>query len=272
MVNTPCVPEASVTWRKFLDRLNKHYGRPTAARGELLVRGHACSAWTLAPTIDRGVDQAFIRRDRDVLARDLTRAFQHETLGLDIPLGSPVGEEEWELLGRHHGLSSRFLDWSRSPCIAAFFAFADPKCGLSHPVAVWVFDRQYFVSKGKLGVPGTPAGDPVELPENYEHFRFNRRAVEQQAVFMRVATSKEAVELSLAGYLWKYVIPGPDRQAALTHLSAMGITWRSLFRDLDGAARSAATRLLVEEADVSETLSAVRSSRPQGPSQITILN
>jgi predicted alpha/beta hydrolase len=61
-------------------------------------------------------------------------------------------------LAQHHGIPTRFLDWTRSAATAAFFAASDvdePSSGKS--IAVWALRPDYLVVHGALAVSGEDA-------------------------------------------------------------------------------------------------------------------
>jgi hypothetical protein len=155
-----------------------------------------------------------------------------------------VGPREWELLARHHGLPSAVLDWTSSPYVAAFFAFADPASRVAESIAVWAFDRAYFESE--ITDEGESKDDPIEIWDDHADLQVNPRAVEQASIFMRVNRIGPPLEESLGTHLAKFVLPAASRAEALRRLATMGITARRLFRDLDHAAATA--RWQVEEA------------------------
>jgi hypothetical protein len=108
------------SWRYFSDYINLELLDYTA----YVYRGQAAAKWTLSPTLDRQlskIGKAHSQRVRDTHLN----AFQFATRGRRGPNPTPItSENEWWALGQHHGLATPLLDWSRSPFVAAFFAFA----------------------------------------------------------------------------------------------------------------------------------------------------
>jgi hypothetical protein len=149
-------------------------------------------------------------------------------------------DKDWWALGRHHGLITPLLDWTKSPYIAAFFAFIsyaeylNPglKFG-SEPVAVWelVVDDK-LLREGEFEVFTSLVDDAY-------------RQKAQQGVFTYLAHD---VHVDLESYLnsrglgrllARYEIPGQEMGRALSDLKLMNIAYASLFPDLDGAADQA---------------------------------
>lgn len=164
--------------------------------------------------------------------------FKRDALGLQIDVGSSLGVDDWELLARHHGLPTPILDWTMSPYVAAFFAFTDSASETSEWVSVWTFDREAF-AHGSLA--------EIEVIDDIDRIQFNPRAIEQRGVFLRIGTTKKTIEQLLSQHLFRYDIPSSERQLALADLDQMLVNARTLFRDLDGAARSAAWRAMQED-------------------------
>jgi len=98
-----------------------------------------------------------------------------------------------------------------------------------------MLDREVFVASS---IPD------VEIIDDVDAVRFNSRAAEQRGLFIRVGTIEESLEDLFGSYLTRYDIPRSERLAALGELDDMLVTARTLFRDLDGAARTAALRVL----------------------------
>lgn len=170
-----------------------------------------------------------------MFADALLREFKREARGLtDLNLDS-LARTQVETLARHHGLPSISLDWTRSPYVAAFFAFDDPVCQRSECVSVWVLDRQVFIAAEAA---------EIEFPE--EDQILSTRAIEQMGVVVRVLGVSGGIATMIPRpFLTRFDIPASERLSALRDMESMRLTSRALFRDLDGAARTV-TRKLIE--------------------------
>jgi hypothetical protein len=222
------------SWREFEARLERYFDLPAERRHQLIFRGQPDARWGLRPTIDRLTwpDDGTSRKEKVAL---LIREFEIQCLGLSVPLSDPASRRQWELLGRHHGLPTSILDWTTSPFVAAFFAFAD-RADDAADVAVYTFDRRYFEERGS-------ALDPIEIWEEPSDYRPNLRAVEQGAVFMKTHRG-DPLDRALKPYLWQYTIPATEGAMVLAKLAEMRITHRHLFRDVDHATRSAVLQVM----------------------------
>lgn len=199
---------------------------------ELWFRGQSNSAWPLLTTLDRW--RTFqSNQERTEYYRRLMATFREEIVGIEASGRVPDGDA-LELLARHHGLPSTLLDWSRSPYVAAYFAFegALQKNG-AVAAAIWACNCQ------KLDI-----GSEVDLIVDRNLLWYNRRALEQGGVFMRVNTISTEITDLLGSAVTKYEISLSDARIAMRYLEAMNITASTLFRDFDGAARSAKNRML----------------------------
>ncbi|MFN0135862.1 MAG: FRG domain-containing protein [Phycisphaerae bacterium] len=205
--------------------------RPTEDIPLLLYRGQADATWRLRTTLQR----RFATSNASVLPdvyQGMLRMFKREFagLGIDTPTFDTESEIEWELFARHHGLPSPILDWTRSPFIAAYFAFAAPPATATE------------VSIYYLAVGHDDKGHGYEILAPERSLQFNPRAIEQRAIPVRVLTLDRALEDLLPGTLFQIDIPISQRLIALRQLDYMGINARTLFRDADRAAETAALR------------------------------
>ncbi len=84
----------------------------------------------------------------------------------------------------------------------------------------------------------------IELIEPDETAPTNRRAVEQKSMFLRLNSEARFVDAIVPREaLQRFDIYINDRKLALTELDSMNITARSMFRSMDGAARTALLRV-----------------------------
>lgn len=161
-------------------------------------------------------------------------AFVPESGGGDVLL--------WSLM-QHHGGASPLLDWSRSPYVAAFFAFAD--------VALNTKTEQR--SKKRLAVWALRCAIADDLAEANPDLDFriystplpnNPRLIAQQGCFTYHASAldleKELSASSPKGRhricLEKITLPWECWVKALAHLNRMNVNYATLFPDLHGAA------------------------------------
>ncbi len=224
-------------------------------------RGQASASWILNNAIERtdfiqfrkGIEFEFLsefqRGVRNYLAKDET----------------PEHLIEWLALMQHHGAPTRLLDLTKSPFIAAYFAFE--QCGTSdgENVAVWALNIQQLKLKA-VEIFSDTFGDALEETHNlineslyekifYENnrklvfpvepFRMNRRYSLQQSIFVSTGTSQhpfmEQLEFlgdDLKKSVVKIEIPVVNRKQAMRELQQMNLHRASLFPDIDGYAMS----------------------------------
>lgn len=224
-------------------------------------RGQADACWVLNNAIERtefirfhkGIEAEFVaefqRGARNYLSRD-------ETPGLLI---------EWLALMQHHGAPTRLLDLTKSPYIAAYFAFELCEEKQDQNVAVWGVNINYLKNKS-LEILSHEFGDALKASKNLinedlfekifyqnnkklvfpvEPFRMNRRYSLQQSVFISTGISEvplmdqlhflgDSIEQSVV----KIEMPATSKKEALRELQQMNLNRASLFPDLDGYALS----------------------------------
>jgi hypothetical protein len=239
-------------WRWFGNFLAKH----ALDKTEYIWRGHACSDWKLEPTLDRTL------RGKPGFEYEASRerhlsAFKQATRGRRGSNPSQISEEDdWWALGQHNGLHTSLLDWTRSPYVAAYFAFVnDAACTTSHRailalqigiVSATCSGVEY--AETKRGV--IAAGFGSELREDQRIVAIvpntdeNARLVSQGGLFTRGPERQEIeswVRRRFKGFergiLMKVLVPNADRIEVLQSLNRMNINHLSLFPDLYGASK-----------------------------------
>lgn len=221
-------------------------------------RGQASEEWRLQNAIERtdfiqlynGIEADFLaefqRGARNYLPRDET----------------PEHLIEWLALMQHHGAPTRLLDFSKSPFVAAFFAFEQWYGG--DAVAIWAMNMQLIktkaLSKLEQYYPGVST-DNQKISEQLfetvfhqnnqslifpvEPFRMNRRYSLQQSIFVSTANSYqpfmqqlEFLDDDIARSVIKIELPAGLQKEVLRDLQKMNLNRASLFPDLDGYAAS----------------------------------
>ena len=167
----------------------------------------------------------------------------------EIPLSKTDPDVDWWTFGRHYGLNTPLLDWSWSPFIAAFWAFADrmtrenphlggpnpqwPKASRS-PVVIWELSRKddTFVDK------------EFSLIDNVQYELHRQRA--QQGIFtwlehdMYIDIETYLASRNLGDILERYEIPyGGSVGDAISDLLRMNIHYATVYPDPEGAAKQA---------------------------------
>jgi hypothetical protein len=219
-------------WNDFQRYLQEYFSQSRQRRQQLFFRGQPDSATELLTTLDR-VRRFETDAERESFFSSLLDEFRREVIHIGASPGALEQTEALELLSRHHGLPSPLLDWTESPYIAAYFAFEGTREPPEGHVAIWVLDRARL----------DPEDSRFSFVEDLDLIRFNRRALHQRGVFLRVHTAQRSLPELLGDALTKIVLPVTGRALALDHLDQMTINATYLYADLDGAARTARCRL-----------------------------
>lgn len=224
-------------------------------------RGQRDALWVLNNAIER---TEFIHFNRTIEASFLAE-FQRGARNYLTKDETPEHIIEWLALMQHHGAPTRLLDFTKSPYVAAFFAFENCLCYPEQPTGIWAINVHYFRSRA-LEVLSQVFAEELKLSNNLidehlfekifysnryslvfpvEPFRMNRRYSLQQSIFMSTGNSYEpfmkqleflGAEISKA--VIKIQLPSLLQKEVLRNLQRMNLNRASLFPDLDGYAAS----------------------------------
>lgn len=225
-------------WRRFESALGNKLMNPPGT--ELIFRGQRRQEWQLTPTLGRYSNSGVVDARR---AGEQKREFRLAMRGRGI--GPDLLDEDNELwaFGQHHGLATPLLDWTKSPFVALFFAFADPDLSYedSNPA------RTIFVINKTALEELDP--DLIVQPLRNDHTRL----VNQAGLFtlsplgsdtlstriFNLLSETETVDMddpaAVGRFIFKIHIPNEERRECLAMLRKMNIHHGSLFPDPIGA-------------------------------------
>jgi hypothetical protein len=241
-------------WRDFSSLLESPFFNRVDT--QCIFRGHRRFDWEMTPTLARVTDNGIVTED---IAKQQLNMFRKAIRGriADHSLLDDEDEREHDELwsiGQHHGLMTPLLDWTYSPYVALFFAFAkeDQQDEKDNPYrAVYILNKS-FISDDEL-CPDIRVFEPKKddhgrLVSQAGLFTFSPFDATIENKLTEVLTDedfpddelKTAAEgeqpAILAKYICKVYIKNEEQQECLKHLRRMNVHHASLFPDLIGAA------------------------------------
>lgn len=224
-------------------------------------RGQANAAWVLNNAIER---TNFIQHHRGIEAQFVAE-FQRGARNYLTRDQTPDHLIEWIALMQHHGAPTRLLDLTKSPFIAAYFAFEFAPVEDDRFVAIWCLNVEHLKNKA-LDILSQQFGEALKETQNMineklfevlfyrndkslvfpvEPFNMNRRYSLQQSIFLSTGTSGAPfmeqllfLQEDMPKAVVKLEVPSREKNTALRELLKMNLHRASLFPDLDGYAMS----------------------------------
>jgi len=214
---------------------------------QYVFRGQAAS-WPLRTAFHRSTRSdllPFIQRDVPSLLNNLSGKLRHL-----YDLSNPTMNASFWALAQHHGYPTPLLDWTYSPFVAAYFAYASvsPK-QTTGSVRIFGLDRQRWTTTSQV----------FHLTHSYPMVRLfepfvleNDRSIPQQSIMMisniddieDFISWHEATEKQK--YLFAIDLPVSERIRVLSELRLMGISAGGLFPGIDGTCRDLKERFFPE--------------------------
>jgi hypothetical protein len=258
------------TWEEFLsglEEVRKECGSRTdcVQTSPLLFRGQGNACWQLSATLERACERMLYKDYYRIIAK--IRPQIESLVGGDWPiLPYPEVERlvrEYEEFNdilwagdrpayaymaylRHHGFPSPLLDWSRSPYVAAYFAFANAREDSNGRVSIFVLcERKFKVSGNQMGVVYSLG----------PYVKTHRRHVLQQSQYTVCLRFQDEWQFESyhsvfkdeprqQAFCWKFNIPATEQPKVLALLDEHNLNAFSLFGSEESLMETLATREL----------------------------
>lgn len=221
-----------------------------------VFRGHRRDDWKLESTLDRATKKSDDRHNH-------LESFKLAVRGRRGPNPAKLEtENDWWALGQHHGLKTPLLDWTKSPFVAAYFAFAGSKENHTSKRVVWALAKWHIENKSQQIRAGFKKTSVLSRPPVIEFFTplsdENARLVNQGGLFSRAPDGTAIEDWMKVNFpdtdpdsgkmlAIKITIPNFNRVQALKSLNRMNINHLTLFPDLYGASSFCNTELEIEK-------------------------
>ena len=201
--------------------------------------------------------------------KDILKSFIHEASNI---LSIPSGElGRWAEYAQHYGVPTRFLDWSRNPLVALYFACRDQQ---REDGIVWLLHARNYERipiANSISTIGKQRREIIteiingsteyELPLLYTPYYVDSRMSAQRSYFMVWGSKRESFEKMFCdekncmvlpenetggrtygiheqeALLFRFLIHADRKQPLLRELDTVGINEKSLFPGLDGIGR-----------------------------------
>lgn len=225
-----------LTWREFKSEFDAYLPKRNPCDelrfSDYIFRGQMDADFELVSSFDRIVPST--TTDRTAEFRRWLGFFRY----LRRHIGSPIdhlGQDETMSLAQHYGVSTRLLDWTYSPYVAAFFAFFDSlrlRRDDDGDVAICAIHLAGFrkAAAGQFEVIETRGQDNVRARNQLGRFIVNRSKYRSLDQYISEASPETAETLV------KFTVPGSERIKALNDLLLMGISPVEIYPDHEGIA------------------------------------
>ena len=225
-----------------------------------IFRGVSKIDYQLIPSIGRewlGDEYQLEQIETDMLEDLANRALPF------LDYGMPANNLEWLILGQHHGMPTRLLDWTTNPLVALFFTCnADERD-----------NGAVYLSTSLPKFPTDFVDDPFRITQNYYIVprHLSRRIPAQSAVFtihqnpstpMNVTSEKvvlEGSELKREPSDLRIIIPNYAKVSLLEELRAVGIGSSHLFPGIDGVCGQIGEEALTAKEQINHEIRMQRS-------------